>query len=570
MIRQSEWLIPTLKEDLADAAALSHRLMLRAGLIRQLSAGVYTYLPLGRKVLRKLEQVIRQEMENAGAQEVLLPAMQQADLWRQSGRYGRYGPELIRFEDRSGREFVLGPTHEEAITALAAGEIASYRRLPVILYQIQTKFRDEKRPRNGLLRGREFKMKDAYSFALDQEGLDRSYASMLGAYRRIFDRIGLQYLTVEADAGMIGGDGGSHEFAALADVGEDAIALCESCGYSANVEKAECGPAAASGTTEAAPAVGSPCIVHTPQAGTIAELAAMTRVPPQRIAKTLVYKADGRLVALLVRGDRTANEVKLKAALQAEALELADDEEASEAGVVIGFAGPVGLSMPIYADDEIMRMPEVIVGANRTDFHLKGVIPGKDFVPAAAGDFRNAEEGDGCPRCSGGKVRIVRGIEIGHTFKLGTKYSEAMKALCTDADGIAKPFMMGCYGIGVSRLLSAVAEQRGTERGIAWPLAIAPFQVHVIPVSVKDADQMQLAASIAERMERLGAEVLLDDREERAGVKFADADLIGIPHRIVVGKAAGRGMVEWRRERNEAAEVSADEAVNGIVASLRP
>lgn len=585
-------LIPTLREAPAEAEAASHQLLLRAGFIRQTAAGIYSYLPLGWRVLHKLTGIIREEMNRAGAQEVLLPAMQPAELWQESGRYGVYGPELIRLRDRHDREFALGPTHEEVITSLVRNEVSSYRQLPLTLYQIQTKFRDERRPRFGLLRGREFLMKDAYSFDADWEGLDRSYWEMYEAYNRIFTRIGLRFRPVEADAGAIGGEGGTHEFMALADIGEDTIVSCAACDYAANLEKAEyAAPPQQARQGDLAPeraglgekdAVASP--EHARQAGTvptsspalarqanrdiaalqadaaeqppmevfdtpgirtIEELAAFTGLEASAFVKTLIYAADGKPVAVLVRGDREVNEIKVKNALNAEEIELADKAVTERVtGAETGFAGPAGLDIPILMDREVASTAGFIAGANETDRHVRNVVAGRDFAAALTGDFRNAAPGDACPRCSG-RLQFSRGIEIGHVFKLGTKYSATLGAVYTDASGKEQTMIMGCYGIGVSRIISAVAEQCRDGNGLVWPASIAPYAVHVIPVSVKDESQLALAEELYGRLAAAGIETLLDDRDERPGVKFKDADLLGIPVRIIVGKQAAQRQVEW-------------------------
>ncbi|GIP38722.1 proline--tRNA ligase [Paenibacillus sp. J31TS4] len=559
-MRQQHMLIPTLRDDPAEAEAISHRLLLRAGYIRQLAAGIYTYLPLGLRVMKKIEAIIREEMEAIGAQELLMPAMQPAELWETSGRYGIYGPELIRLKDRHGRAFALGPTHEEVVTTLVAAEIHSHRKLPLTVYQIQTKFRDERRPRFGLMRGREFVMKDAYSFDPDWEGLDRTYRAMEEAYHRIFSRCGLDYRAVEADSGAIGGEGGSHEFMALAESGEDTIVSCAACSYAANLEKAEAAsPEAADAngfqqTDAPSHAATPPERLHTPGMRTIAELTEQLGLSPRQLVKTLIYVADGRPVALLVRGDREANEVKLARQLGCESLELADAETTRQVtGAPVGFAGPVGLTIPILADLEAAAMAEAVTGANEADYHLSGVRPGVHFALEAVGDFRNAGESDPCPRC-GGRLVFRRGIEMGHVFKLGTKYSRALGALYTDEDGRRREMIMGCYGIGVSRLLAAIAEQHAGESGLRWPAAVAPFRVHLLVVAPRDETQRAAADQLYGRLLALGLDVLLDDREERPGVKFKDADLIGLPVRIVIGRGAADGLVEWRTSGEPEAE----------------
>lgn len=561
-MRQSQLFIPTLREAPSEAESVSHQLLLRAGLIRQLAAGVYTYLPLGRRVLRKLEAIVREEMDRAGAQEVLMPALQPAELWRKSGRYDIYGPELVRLRDRHEREFALGPTHEEVITALVRDEISSYRQLPATLYQIQTKFRDEQRPRYGLLRGREFLMKDAYSFDADWESLHRSYTAMYEAYHRIFERCGLNFRAVEADAGSIGGEGGTHEFMALADIGEDTIAACNCCSYAANLEKAEYGGAVTVAEAGSAEGVGLNRL-HTPGIKKISQLVDSLGLPASAFIKTLIYVADGKPIAVLVRGDHEVNEIKVKQALGAAAVELADQETTERVtGAPAGFAGPVGLSVPIYADLAVDGMVSGIAGANEQDYHLAGVHPGVHFTFAASGDFRNAAEGDRCPRCEDGVLKFYRGIEIGHVFKLGTKYSESLGAAYLDKSGKEQPLIMGCYGIGVSRLMSAVIEQHSDENGIKWPPSIAPYKVHIVPVSVKDEAQMAMASQLAQRLQDAGVEYLLDDRDERPGVKFKDSDLIGIPLRITVGRQAAAGIVEIKhRGGEEARETAFEEAL---------
>ncbi|WP_138751735.1 proline--tRNA ligase [Paenibacillus sinopodophylli] len=549
-MRQSQLLMPTLREAPSEAEAASHQLMLRAGLIRQLAAGIYTYLPLGRRVLRKLEQIVREEMDASGAQEVLMPSMQPAELWRESGRYEVYGPELMRLRDRHDREFTLGPTHEEVITTLVRGEVNSYRQLPITLYQIQTKFRDEKRPRYGLLRGREFLMKDAYSFDADWEGLHRSYTSMYEAYHRIFTRCNLYFRAVEADAGSIGGEGGTHEFMALADIGEDTIAVCQSCSYAANLEKAEYGfhnQTAGNPSIVQNRQLSEPKRLHTPDIKKIDQLTEAFGLGAEAFMKTLIYLADGKPVAVIVRGDHEVNEIKVKNQLAAVHVELADQATTERVtGAPTGFAGPIGLHIPIFADYAVLNMESGIAGANEKDYHLHIEQPSSLILKAEAGDYRNAEAGDCCPRCADGRLAFHRGIEVGHVFKLGTKYSETLQAKYLNASGKEQPFIMGCYGIGVSRLLSAVLEQHSDHNGIVWPRAIAPYQVHVVPVSVKDAVQMDLAAHIAARLSAAGVETLLDDRDERPGVKFKDSDLIGIPLRIVIGKQAAEGIVELK------------------------
>lgn len=562
-MRQSTLLLPTLREAPAEAEAVSHKFLLRAGFIRQLAAGIYTYLPLGWRVLRKVENIVREEMDRAGAQELLMPAMQPAELWQESGRYQVYGPELIRLSDRNHREFALGPTHEEVITTLVRNEVRSYRKLPMNLYQIQTKFRDERRPRFGLLRGREFVMKDAYSFDMDWEGLDKSYWSMYNAYTQIFSRCGLDFRPVEADAGAIGGEGGTHEFMALADIGEDTIVTCTNCDYAANLEKAE----SAQGKTEYREVTAAERErFHTPDIKTIEQLTKSLEIEANQFIKTLIYMVDGKPYAVTVRGDHEVNEVKLKNYLNAENAELADPATAFKyTNAPVGFAGPVGLSIPVLVDREVALMPHGIAGANEKDYHFRNVQPGRDFSTEHTADFRNVVEGEQCPRC-GGKLKFYRGIEVGHVFKLGTKYSEKLGAKFLDQTGKEQVMIMGCYGIGVSRVLSAIVEQSHDDNGIIWPMAVAPFHVHLIPVSNKDEAQTQLAEELYNRLRSMQIEVLMDDRDERPGVKFKDSDLTGIPIRVTVGKGAAEGRVEFKERRNaDAQDLTVEEAVSRIL-----
>ncbi|RIX47262.1 proline--tRNA ligase [Paenibacillus nanensis] len=568
-MRQSSLLSSTLREIPSDAEAASHQYMLKAGFIRQLAAGIYSYLPLGLRVLRKVEKIIREEMDKSGAQELFMPVMQPAELWKESGRYAVYGPELIRLKDRHDREFALGPTHEEVITTLVKNEINSYRRLPVTLYQIQTKFRDERRPRFGLLRGREFLMKDAYSFDTSWEGLHQSYLAMFDAYTRIFDRCGLRYSAVEADPGAIGGEGGTHEFMALAQIGEDTIVSCTHCRYAANLEKAR---SIAAQAPRSSARNGMKEKVHTPDTRTIEQLTKLLKREPQEMIKTLIYMADDKPVAVLVRGDHEVNELKLKHALGAENVALADAKTTVEAtGAPVGFAGPIGLEIPVLADLAVGEMQAAVTGANEADYHFAGVVPGKDFAIEQTADIRNAAEGEACPHCEEGTLRFDRGIEVGHIFKLGKKYSEALGARFTDHEGKDQHMIMGCYGIGVSRILSAIAEQRHDDRGLVWPLSIAPFHVHLVPVSIKDETQMRLAEELYDLLTRQDIEVLLDDRDERLGVKLNDSELIGIPVRVVVGKLAASGEVEYtEREHGDKQVVSKDSALSRIVRLVHP
>jgi len=558
-MKQSQLFFSTLRESPADAEVISHQLMLRAGLIRQLAAGIYSYMPLGLRVLRNIERIVREEMNRAGAQEMLMPVLQPAELWKESGRYDVYGPELIRLNDRQQREFALGPTHEEVITSIVRSEINSYRKLPVTLYQIQTKFRDERRPRFGLLRTRELLMKDAYSFDTDGEGLDDTYQRMYEAYTRIFTRLELNFRAVEADGGAIGGEGGTHEFIALADIGEDTIAVCDCCQYAANIEQAS---ATAEQTdivelTDRLSQQSSQQVekIYTPNVSTIEQLEQYLQIDAKQIIKTLVFIADARPVAVVVRGDFEINELKVKNYLRALTIELADTKTVeAHISSVTGYVGPIGLSIPVLVDYSVLEITDGIVGANEQDYHYEHVNVIRDLDLNHVADFRNTVEGDRCPRCEDGHLQFNRGIELGHIFKLGTKYSDSMSATYLDQAGKSQPFIMGCYGIGLSRVLAAMLEQQH-EQGIVWPKAITPYQLHIIAISYADDRQRQLVDSISVQLEQAGIEVLIDDRDERAGVKFKDADLIGIPYRVIVGKDAANGKVEWIDRVNDTREV---------------
>ena len=540
---------PTLRETPSEAEIISHKLMIRAGLLRRSAAGIYTLLPLGLRVIRKVEQIIREEMNAISGQEVLLPIVQPAELWYESGRWQDYGDEMFRLKDRQGRQFCLGPTHEEIITALVRSEVRSYRQLPLRLYQIQNKYRDEIRPRFGLMRGREFIMKDMYSFDRDHEGLDQSYWAAYHAYERIFRRCGLDVHPVEADSGAIGGDV-THEFMVLADAGEDLVLFCSECGYAANSERAEGVPLPDQGgeTQELAPLQE----VATPQASTIEQISAFLNVKPDDCVKTLLYVADGRPVAALVRGDHNLNEIKLRKLLKCEVLELADDQTILETtGAPVGFAGPVGLSVSLYADYAVKGMVNAVVGANKQDHHILNANLNRDFSVTAFADLKETQPGDACPRCSG-TLEGARGIEVGQVFKLGTKYSSAMGATFLQENGQEVPLIMGCYGIGVGRTVAAVIEKNFDEDGIIWPLSIAPYQVIVVPVSIKDQAQAEAAYKIYHDLVAAGIETVLDDRDERPGVKFKDSDLIGFPIRITIGsKSLEQGEMELTLRRSK-------------------
>jgi prolyl-tRNA synthetase len=564
-MRFTQLLLPTLREDPADAEVISHKLMLRAGMIRKLAAGIYTMLPLGVRVMQKVERIIREEMNRAGAQEVVMPCLLPADLWQESGRWEQYGKELFRLKDRHDRDYCLGPTHEEVITDLARREIRSYRQLPINLYQIQTKFRDEVRPRFGVMRGREFVMKDAYSFDADEAGAEQSYQRMYDAYMRIFQRCGLRFRAVEADTGLIGGRF-SHEFMVLADTGEEAIVSCDQCAYAANLERAEVGR----GIAAAEEGMKKIKKVETPAKRSVEEVTAFLNVPAQRLVKTIIFETDKGPVAVLVRGDHGINEAKLRRSLGTTELAMAGDQVVADVThAPVGFAGPMGLDLKIIADNALEGMRNVVVGANAPDAHLVNANQGRDFQVDEFADIRLALEGDPCPRCPG-RLQISRGIEVGHIFKLGTKYSEALGATYLDAEGKEQPFVMGCYGIGVGRTAAAAIEQNHDDNGIIFPLAIAPFHVIIVPVNNKDAEIMQAAEGLYGSLLEKGVEVLLDDRDERPGVKFKDADIIGIPLRLTIGeKNLKQGKIEIKERRSgEVTVVDLKEAAQRIMAMI--
>ena len=591
-MRVTETLISTLREVPAEADIVSHQLLLRSGMLRKVAAGIYTILPLGHRVLLKIEAIIREEMNRAGGIELLMPIIQPAELWQQSGRWDVYGPELFRLKDRHERSFCLGPTHEELFTELVRQEIRSYRQLPLMLYQIQNKYRDERRPRFGLLRGREFIMKDLYSFDIDENGLDASYRKMYAAYNRIFTRCGLDFRVVEADPGAIGGSD-THEFMVMADTGEAEIVFCSACDYAADVEKApclvesqtgprprpegtrrrilssasrtrpglkECGVQDRAESPDAVEAVLCPVDearlqplqrVRTPGTRTVREVAEYLGIPAEQVLKILMYVTDDVPVAVLVRGDRSLNEIKLKNYLQTNVLEIADEEDvAGRFGLPQGFAGPVGLGgrVRLLADNEIKNLSNMVAGANEPDFHYRNVNYGRDYQVEDFADFRLAQEGDICPKC-GQPLQLKRGIEIGQLFKLGTKYSKAMGANVLDENGREIPVVMGCYGIGVTRTLAAAVEQWHDQDGIIWPPSIAPYEAVIIPVGQHDSLQADLADDFCRELTDSGIDSIYDDRSERTGVKFKDADLIGYPVRIVINKdTVTEGLVEikWR------------------------
>ena len=570
-MRYSKYFIPTYKETPAEAEVISHQLMLRAGMIRKLTSGIYTYLPAGLKALKKVENIIREEMNRSGAVELLMPAVQPAELWQESNRWEAYGRELLRFKDRHNRDACLGPTHEEVITDLIRREIQSYRQMPVNLYQIQNKFRDEIRPRFGVMRCREFIMKDAYSFDVDESAADRSYEIMYDTYSRIFQRCGLKFRPVEADTGSIGGSF-SHEFMVLAATGEDEIVSCSNCSYAANLEKAEVKRDGDQSARSAETMKGLEK-VETPNVRTIDELTAFLSVPAHQILKTLIFSSDGDVVAALIRGDHEVNEVKLKNFLGAEQLTLADPGLVEEVtGAPMGFAGPVGLKVKIIADQAIKEMSNFVTGGNQMDLHLRNVNLERDFRAHDFIDLRLVTPEDPCPRC-GGALRFDRGIEVGHVFKLGTKYSKAMRAVYLDEHGEEQLIFMGCYGIGVGRTVAAAIEQNHDENGIIFPISMAPFEVVILPLQMHEKTVVESSETVYEDLLDRGIDVLLDDRDVRGGIKFKDADLLGTPVRITLGaRSLKDGQAELKLRRGSESTLvplqNTPEVVAGIVKEL--
>ncbi|MDD2463677.1 MAG: proline--tRNA ligase [Desulfobulbus sp.] len=557
-MRYSQMLLPTTKETPSEAEVVSHQLLVRGGFIRKLTSGMYTYLPLGFLALQRVTAIVRQEMNRAGAQEILMPMVQPGDLWEESGRWKKYGPELLRFRDRHDRDYCLGPTHEEVVTDIARRELQSYRQLPINLYQIQTKFRDEIRPRFGLMRGREFVMKDAYSFDVDDEGAGRSYEIMRQAYHRVFERCGLDFRAVEADSGAIGGSF-SHEFMVLAETGEDTLVICNECSYAANMEKASIMLAEATPSEVEQQPIAK---VATPGMKKVEKVASFLGVQPCEVIKTMFYLADGEVVAALVRGDREVQTVKLKNLLGANDVEPLDEDQVwQQTRLPVGYLGPVDLDLKMVADQEVMRMVNAVTGANEKGSHLTGVNPERDFKPGIVGDLRQVTLEDRCPVC-GGSLGLKEGIEVGHIFKLGDKYSEAMEARFQDSDGQEKPFIMGCYGIGVSRVVAAAIEQNHDAKGIIFPIPLAPFQVIILNLGPKDEAFCQAAEGLYEALKKQGLDVLLDDRDERPGSKFNDADLLGIPFRLTVGKTFEKeGKVEVRSRKSGETQMFTPEEV---------
>lgn len=566
-MKQSKLLIPTLKEVPSDAEAISHQLMLRGGYIKQITAGMYAYLPLAYRVLRNIETIIREEMENIDAAEMLVPAALPAELWQQTGRYETYGPNLFKFQDRHERDFILGPTHEETFTTIVRDAVKTYKKLPITLYQIQTKYRDENRPRFGLLRGREFIMKDAYSFHAEEESLDKTFRDMDSAYTNVFNRVGLNFRSIIGDAGAMGGNN-SKEFMAIAPIGEDTVVYSDESGYAANLEMAQNKRT----MPKSHETLGELQKVATPGAKTIDEVAEFLGSSADREIKTLLFIADEKPVVVLMHGNDEVNEVKLKNYLSCDFLRPAEEDEARKyLGAGFGSLGPVGVSeeIEILADLDVENMANASVGANEDGFHYLNANLGRDFSVTHFADLRTVQEGEISPDGKG-RLKFTRGIEIGHIFKLGTRYSKDLDAVVLDENGRQLPIIMGCYGIGVSRLLSAIVEQHSDENGIVWPRSIAPFDVHVIPVNVKKEEQVELSEKVTELLENAGYKVLVDDRKERPGVKFADSDLIGIPARITVGKKAAEGIVEIKlRRTGETLEVKLDELLNSLQILLK-
>jgi len=559
--------LPTLKETPSEAEVVSHQLLLRGGYIRKLTSGVYSYLPLALRAIRKVERIVREEMESAGAQELLLPIVQPGDLWKESGRWEKYGPELLRFTDRHERESCLGPTHEEVITDLVRMNVHSYRNLPLNLFQIQTKFRDEIRPRFGLMRGREFIMKDGYSFDADEKGAESTYRKMYDAYHRIFQRCGLAFRAVEADTGTIGGSF-SHEFMVLADTGEDTLVICSSCDYAANMEKATCKvPEKPPGKPELLPLKK----VETPGKRKVEAVTGFLSIDARQLVKTMVYMADGKPVAVLVRGDREVQPVKLKNLLGAVDVELADDQQVFDhTGVPSGYLGPLGSKIPVVADLEVLGMHNFAIGANEKNFHYINANLERDFTVGKTADLRMITEEDLCPHCGAG-LQLTKGIEVGHIFKLGTAYSKALNATFLNNEGSERHFIMGCYGIGVSRTVAAAIEQSHDRDGIIFPMPIAPFQIILQNLAVREDRAVEAGEFLYAALRQRGMEVLYDDRDERPGSKFKDADLIGIPLRVMLGKRfLEDGSVEVRqRAGGEVKVIAFEEAVEALEAMVK-
>lgn len=570
-MRFSQYYIKTLKETPKEAEVISHILMMRAGMIKKLASGIYSYLPLGYKALRKVENIVREEMDRAGAQEIFMPVLQPAEIWQETGRWDVMGPEMIRLKDRHNRDFILGPTHEEVVTDIVRSDISSYKSLPFNLYQIQTKFRDERRPRFGLMRGREFLMKDAYSFHLSQECLDKEFENMKNAYFKIFQRCGLSFRPVEADSGAIGGSG-SQEFHVLAQSGEDEIIFCNSCNYAANVETAK-GQLISRNKEE----LKDYSLIDTPNVSKIEDVCSFLKVESNQTVKAMMYKdvINETPYMVLIRGDYEVNEVKLKNIIDTIDVALLSDDEIEKLGLIKGYIGPFGINLDelgikIIADNSVTDIPNHTAGGNKIDTHYINLNYNKDYKADIIADVATVRVGDKCCKCNTGTLESARGIECGHIFKLGTKYSDAMKATVLDEIGKSKTITMGCYGIGVSRTMAAAIEQNNDEFGIIWPSAIAPFVVDVIPANVKDETQLSLAEKIYTELSQNKIDTMIDDRDERPGFKFKDADLIGFPFKIVVGKKAADGIVELKiRKTNETLEVKSNEILSNILSLMK-
>lgn len=553
----------TLRENVKDEDSVSSNLLVRAGMIKKSSAGVYMMLPMGYRVLNKIEAIIRDEMEKADSQELLMPALIPEDVYIASGRRAGFGNSMFTLKDRKGQSYSLGPTHEELFVMAAKMQIRSYKDMPFSLYQMQTKFRDEPRPRYGLIRVREFVMKDAYTFDKDEAGLDIAYQKQFNAYKNVMDRLHLTYKIVRADTGVMGGLL-SEEFQAITPLGEDVIVLCDSCDFSSNLEVAGCVPQKA----EQEDVKEEMTLVETPNSRTIEEVTDFLKKDVKKFVKTLIYNVDGKAVAVMVRGDRDVNETKLRKLLNANEVDLAEPEMVVEAtGAQVGFAGPVGIKCPVYADEEILSMQNFIIGANKTGYHYTGVNL-SDFEITGSGDLRNIQEGDICP-CCGGKIHFAHGIEVGNTFKLGTKYSESMNLQYLDSNNQLQYVWMGCYGIGPARAMAALAEQNADENGINWPKDLAPYQVAIVVISMKDEEQVRIANELHDALQAKGIDVIMDDRDERPGVKFKDMDLIGIPFRVTVGKGIKNGVIEFKERTGEKQELSIEEAVDQIVSIVK-
>lgn len=547
--------------DVKDDDSISNQLLTKAGMLKKDSAGVYSFMPLGYRVLKKIENIIREEIESTGSNELIMPALLTQDTYEQTGRMEAFGDSILKLNDRTGKKYVLGPTHEEVFTTTVRDVVKSYKQLPVSLYQFQTKYRDEARPRYGLIRTKEFVMKDAYSFDRDYHSLDKSYKAMYDAYCKSFDRMGIQYVVVKADTGAMGGQL-SEEFMAITDIGEDKLVLCSSCSYSANLEIAECKTLFTKDSID----LEDIDQFYTPNIGKINDLVCHYNLDINNIVKTLIYLADGELIIALIRGDRNVNEVKLKKILNAKQIEIAQEEDVKKlTGANIGFAGPININATIICDFEIKNMSNFVTGANKTDYHFKNVNLDKDFNVNVYGDIRDIEHDDVCPICES-KINLVNGIEVGNTFKLGTKYSETLECLYLDEDNTQKPMVMGSYGIGLARCLATIVEQSNDENGIIWPISVAPYTVVIIPVNVKDETQFIIATEMYKKLKTLGIDVIVDDRKERPGVKFKDADLIGFPIRITIGKKSGEGIVEFKeRSNSELKEYQIEDAISKVI-----